>query len=479
MKHLSMLIFFFLVTIHGHTQESRKNYEDAFKLIEVWLDAQKDFENIPSITAVVIKDQEILWSGAFGKSNLEQENKADISTICSICSMTKSFTAVAIMKLIDEGKLNLEDKVKDLLPFYKVKQQFPEGGAVTVRSLLSHSSGLPSNTGHSYFTGPDFLFPSQVEFRSTLKDMETKSEVGANVKYSNVGYALLGEIIEKVSGMPYETYLMNEVISPLKMTSTYMGTKSITDNNRRAVGYTAINRDGTRERIIKGGFKFKAMKPAMGLWTSIHDLAKYASWQFRLREASTSEILKPSTLRSMHSLEVTGEGYEEAWGLGFTVSKDSNGDDWVMHGGTCPGFVSMLQLNVTTKMGYAIMINANRSSTFKFLNGIRQIMSKVKPIKERTNTHKVNLDDYTGYYNMNPWNSSVYISTWGEDLVILQLPENSPKYGMRFFKHIKDDTFRHVKENGELGDEYVFERGENGKVYRYVEEGNYKNKMSR
>jgi len=139
----------------------------------------------------------------------------------------------------------------------------------------------------------------------------------------------------------------------------------------------------------------------------------------------------------------------------------------------------MLQLNVTTKMGYAIMINANRSSTFKFLNGIRQIMSKAKSIKERTNTHSVNLDDYTGFYNMKPWNSSVYISTWGEDLVILQLPENSPKYGMRIFKHIKDDTFRQVKENGELGDEYVFERGKNGKVYRYVEEGNYKNKMSR
>lgn len=477
MKKIGISLFLCLVASLTYAQEYTKNYEDAFKLIEVWLDTQKDFENIPSISAVVVKDQKILWSGAFGKSDLELDNEIDLSTICSICSMTKSFTAVAIMKLVDQGKLNLDDSVKDILPFYKVKQKFPEGGAVTVRSLLSHSSGLPSNTGHSYFTGPNFLFPSKVEFRSTLKDMETESEVGANVKYSNVGYALLGEIIEKVSGMPYETYLMNEVISPLKMTSTYMGMK--TGDHRKAVGYTAINRDGTRKRIIKGGFKFKAMKPAMGLWTSIDDLAKYASWQFRLRDASTTEILKPSTIRSMHSLEVTGKGYENAWGLGFTVNKGSNGDDWVSHGGTCPGFVSMLQLNLTTKMGYAIMINANRSSTFKYLNGIKQILSKVKPIKERTNTSKVHLDDYTGYYNMNPWNSSVYISTWGEDLVVLQLPENSPKYGMRFFKHIKGDTFRHIKENGELGDEYVFERGENGKVYRYNEGGNYKNKMSR
>ena len=404
-----MSILFCMVSLITYAQEYTKNYDDAFKLIEVWLDAQKDFENIPSITAVVIKDQNILWKGAFGKSNIELENKAKTSTISSICSMTKSFTAVAIMKLVDDGKLNLDDPVKDILPFYKVKQQFLKGGAVTVRSLLSHSSGLPRNTGHSYFTGPDFAFPSQAAFRSILKNLETKNEVGADVNYSNVGYALLGEIIEKVSGKPYEIYLMNEVIGQLKMTNTYMGMKTIPYTYRRAIGYTAINRDRTRKRVHS--FNTKSMKPAMGLWSTIDDLAKYASWQFRLRDASTAEILTPSTIRNMHSLAATSKDKRDSWGLGFTLSTGSNGDDWVMHGGTCPGYVSMLQLNVTTKMGFAIMANANRVHTFKYLNGIKQILSKVISVRERSNTHKVHLDDYTGYYNMNPWNSSIYIST--------------------------------------------------------------------
>ena len=470
-----MSILFCMVVVITYAQESSKNYNDAFKLIEVWLDAQKDFENIPSITAVVVKDQKVVWKGAFGNSNLEKEKTADISTISSICSMTKSFTAVGIMKLIDEEKLNLDDSVKDILPFYKVQQKFPNGGPVTVRSLLSHSSGLPSNTGHSYFTGPNFAFPSQVAFRATLKNMETKNEVGADVNYSNVGYALLGEIIEKISGKPYETFLMNEVIGQLKMTNTYMGKKTIPITNKIATGYTAINRNRIRKQV--NVFSTKSMKPAMGLWTTIDDLATYASWQFRLRDGSTTEILKPSTIRSMHSLAATSKDKRDTWGLGFTVSKNSNGDELVMHGGTCPGYVSMLQLNVTKKMGYAIMANANRVHAFKYLNGIKQILSKVKPIKKRSNSEKVNLDDYTGYYNMNPWNSSIYISTWGENLVTLQLPENSPKYGMTFYKHIKDDTFRQVKENGELGDAFIFERDKNGKVYRYVDGGNYKNRM--
>lgn len=475
MKYILMLILLLLAALNGNTQEGKKNYEDAFKLIEVWLDAQKDFENIPSITAIVIEDQKILWSKAFGTSNLEKQSKADIAMICSICSITKSFTAVAIMKLIDEGKFNLDDKVKDILPFFKVKQKFPGRGAITVRSLLSHSSGLPGNTGHSYFSGPDFTFPSQAEFRSIFKEMEIENEVGIDINYSNVGYALLGEIIEKISGIPYETYLMNEVIIPLKMSNTYVKMETITDSNNQAVGYTAINRDGMRKRV--NAFKTRSMQPAMGLWTTIHDLAKYASWQFRLRDAHKTEILEPSTLKNMHSVQSISKDGKTTWGFGFNVMKSPSGDNLVMHGGTCPGYVSLLQLNLTTKMGYAIMINANRSSTFKYINGIKQIMSKVKSIKEKSE-QKINLEDYTGYYNMNPWNSITYISTWEEGLVALQLPENTPKYGMTFYKHIKGNTFRRIKENDELGEEFVFERDKKGFVYRYIEGGNYKNKMN-
>lgn len=475
MKRIIILLIFFLVAIHGNAQEINKNYAEAFKLIEVWLEAQKDFENIPSIAAMVVDDQNILWTGAFGKTNLEQNRSANTSTICSICSITKSFTAVAIMKLIDEGKLNLDDKVKDILPFFEVNQKFPEGGAITIRSLLSHASGLPGNTEHSYFTAPNFSFPTQTEFRSVFRDLKTESEVGTDVSYSNIGYALLGEIVEKVSGVSFEAYLEKEVLSPLKMSETYIGTSTIQDDKRKAIGYTALNRNRTRNRVST--FDPKAMNPAMGLWTSIYDLAKYASWQFRLIDASKTEILKPSTLKRMHTVQSRSKNGYSNWGLGFEVIKGSNGDDWVSHGGTCPGFVSLLQLNLTTKMGYAIMINANRSSTFKYLNGMKQILSKVRPIEE--NKNRVNLKDYTGYYNMNPWNSEVYISSWGEDLVMLQLPENSPKYGMRFFKHIKDDTFRQIIDNGELGDEYVFERDQNGKVYRYQDRGNYKNRIIR
>ena len=127
-------------------------------MVEVWLDAQKDFEKIPGITAIVVEDKEVLWSGAFGNANIQENIRSEVSTICSICSISKLFTSVAIMKLYDEGKLRLDNEVSDLLPAYDLKQKYPESGPLTNRSLLTHSSGLPREAGYPIGPGPIFHF---------------------------------------------------------------------------------------------------------------------------------------------------------------------------------------------------------------------------------------------------------------------------------------------------------------------------------
>ena len=117
---VTVFLLFFFISLYA--QNSKKDYSDAFKLIEAWLDAQKDYEQLPGISASIVHDQEVLWSGAFGLANMEKKVNADPSTICSICSISKLFTSVAIMKLYDEGKLRLDDKISDLLPWYNLEQ---------------------------------------------------------------------------------------------------------------------------------------------------------------------------------------------------------------------------------------------------------------------------------------------------------------------------------------------------------------------
>ena len=142
MKKFLLFVFLFLFSFSIFSQ-SKKDYTEASHLIEIWLEAQKDFEKLPGITALVMDDQEIVWSGAYGMANVEEQLKTETASLFSICSISKLFTAVAIMKLYDEGKLRLDDKVSDLLPWYNLPQKYPESGPITVRSLLTHSAGLP------------------------------------------------------------------------------------------------------------------------------------------------------------------------------------------------------------------------------------------------------------------------------------------------------------------------------------------------
>lgn len=111
MKKLTIICLIFISVLSGFSQENKKDYSDALKLVETWLDTQKDFEKLPGITAAIVDDQEIIWKGAYGYANPENKTSMKSSTIFSICSISKLFTSVAIMKLYDEEKLRLDDRI--------------------------------------------------------------------------------------------------------------------------------------------------------------------------------------------------------------------------------------------------------------------------------------------------------------------------------------------------------------------------------
>ena len=473
MKKISYVLIGLFLSLCQAQNES-KTYSDALKLTNVWLEAQKDYESIPGIMAMIVRDQDVIWSQSFGKSNMEKDTDAELSTICSICSITKTFTAIAVMTLIDQGKIKLDDKVKDMLPNYKIVQKYPEGGDVTIRSLLSHSSGLPRSSGHHYWSAPDFPFPSTNELNLSLKSLETELPVGAGLQYSNLGYALLGQIIEKVTQTSYEEYLKKEVLGPLQMHDSHLNLQD--SHPRKAMGYTAINRDRSRKEV--NTYNSKAISPAVGLYTTIEDLAKYAKWQFRLRDGTEPEVLKPSTLIKMQEIQSKSENGKMTWGFGFEVFKDRSGNLWASHGGICPGYVSYLKMDLTHKIAYGVMINANGVKALRLVNGIISILNKVG-MSSNHNSENNGLDEYTGYYNLRPWNSEYYISKWERGLILLYLPANTPGNSIYFYKQTGKDTFHLIDSKGKLSDKIEFERDENGKIYRVLNEGNYHLKMEK
>lgn len=473
MKKFYFFLLLLCSVLPGFAQEKEPViYDEAFHLLEVWLDAQKDYENLPGITWSVVQDQDILWSGALGQANAEDNVEADPSTLFSICSISKLFTAVAIMKLYDEGKLRLDDRIGEILPWYDLEQQFPGSGPITIESLLTHSSGLPREANYPYWTGPDFPFPSQEEVKEGLEEQETLYPASTYFQYSNLGLTLLGEVVEEVSGMDYEAYIKENIIEPLRLSDTRSKLPEELYGEELAVGYGAIKRNGERDKIQF--FQANGIKAAAGFSSNVLDLAEFASWQFRLLDTSATEILKPSTLRNMQNVHWVDPDWNTTWGLGFSVYQGPGGDTWVSHGGSCPGYRTVIQMNPSSKRAYVVMINAGGESPAKYARGIHSVLQKYEKEKDLSDSLSVDLEQYRGFYNAQPWSSELYVTPWKGKLAVLYLPTDNPANAFSLFKHVDGDTFIRIRDNGEPGETLTFERDENGNITRFERNGNYK-----
>jgi len=469
---MKKICFITLLAFSGITllsQDDKKDYSEAFKLIEVWLDAQQDYEQLPGISAIAVEDQEVMWTGAFGYANPETGVKAEPSTLYSICSISKLFTSVAIMKLYDEGKLRLDDNVADLLPWYDLKQDYPASGPITVETLMTHSSGLPREADYPYWTGPDFPFPTDEEIKVKLGDQETLYPASTYFQYSNLALTLLGEIVVEVSGQPFDEYITENILQPLGLNNTRPELPEDFYGNQLAVGYSAMTRDNEREKV--NFFQANGITPAAGFSSNVEDLGKFASWQFRLMDTTLTEVIKPSTLKNMHRVHWTDPDWKITWGLGFSVRKDKAGNTVIGHGGSCPGYRSAFALYPKNKRAFVVMINASGTNPGKYIGGMVGILKKVKPADDKEEATK-DLAEYTGYYNSQPWWGETYISTSNGKLVMMSLPTNDPGEALAFYKHIEGDTFKRIRDDDELGETLSFNRNENGQVVSYTRHEN-------
>jgi CubicO group peptidase (beta-lactamase class C family) len=469
------LFLFILVCIPASFSEEKEkpDFSEAIRLIDTWLEAQRDYDNLPGISAAIVTDQEILWSKAYGMADLEKKVPSSPTTIYSICSISKLFTSVAVMQLRDAGKLRLEDLVADHLPWFNLKQQFPDEGPITIRSFLTHSSGIPRESAHPYWTEPDFPFPSSKQIKAKLGSQKTLYSPSTYFQYSNLGMSLLGEIVAEVSGMPFEKYIEENILKPLRLANTRPKLPESLWRGKLATGHTSKKRDGTRSMVPL--FQAKGIAPAAGFSSTVEDLARFASWQFRLLEKGGEEILKASTLREMHRVHWVNPDWKTTWGLGFSV-REVDGKTMVGHGGSCPGYRSVLNIDPSKKQAFVVMINASGVSPGRYATGMRNILKKAKD-KAKEEKAEVDLEAYAGHYNAQPWWGETVVLPWQGKLAVFGLPSENPANSLTMLKHIKDDTFRRVRSDETLGEEVKFERDKTGKVVRMWQHSNYENKI--
>jgi CubicO group peptidase (beta-lactamase class C family) len=295
----------------------------------------------PSIAAAVVRGGEVVWADAVGLADAEQAEDATPGHQYRIGSITKTFTAVAVMQQRAEGKLELEDRLD-------LHVDVPALGDLTLRRMLSHGSGLQREIPGDVWETLEFP-KSTDELLATLEEADAVLAPGERWHYSNLAFVLLGEVVAKLSGMPYEDYVEQRILQPLGLTRTSFAPESPT-----AVAYSVDPYSDVTHREPMLVERQGSVAAAGHLWSTVGDLCRWAAFLAK----PDPEVLAPESIDLMTSVQTMADPYRWslAWGVGLMLVRK---DDRIYcgHDGGMPGYVANVLVDRDDKLGAAVLVN--------------------------------------------------------------------------------------------------------------------------
>lgn len=336
-----------------------------FPLVEKLYKDYAAKNHFPGYAFGIMLDGKLVFSGGGGYTDIEKKIPATTRSMFRIASMSKSFTSMAILKLRDEGKLKLDDPVYLYIPEMKGQKMTKDAPEITIRHLLTHSAGFPEDNPW----GDRQLADTDAELIAMIKKgISFSNAPGIAYEYSNMGFAMQGYIIKKVTGMPYSDYIGKYIWKPLGMQQAQWEYTKV-PANELAHGYRWINDDWKEEALLHDGI-YGAMG---GMITSIESFSKYVALHqqaWPVRNDADAGPLKRSSLREMHQpwrFASLNAGYRypsgracaqaAAYAYGLRWAEDCEGRETVGHTGGLPGFGS--NWSFAPQYGLGVMFFAN------------------------------------------------------------------------------------------------------------------------
>jgi CubicO group peptidase (beta-lactamase class C family) len=323
--------------------------------VQAYLETEMKAGKIPGVSLAVIRNGEIVLAKGYGYANVEHQAPVKPETIFQSGSMGKQFTATAVMLLMEDGKLAIDDKLTKYFP------DSPEAWRnITIRHLLTHTSGMTD-----YPEGFDFRRDyTEDELYQRAKQIPLAFQPGDKWSYSNIGYMMLGILIHRVSGKFYGDFLHERVFKPLGMTSTRVISEADIIPNR-AAGY----------RLDKGELKNQGwVSPSLNttadgaLYMNVYDMAK---WDAALYG---EKILKRSSLEQMWTPVKLNNGQTHPYGFGWSLG-NVRGHRFVQHGGAWQGFKAQIIRYLDDKLTVVLFANQIRANQFKLAQDVAAIFN--------------------------------------------------------------------------------------------------------
>lgn len=292
-------------------------------------------------TILITKDDEVLLNKGYGIANYNNHLQNKPQTTFQIASLTKQFTATAILKLQEQNLLNVNDTIDKYIPDY------PRGDSITLYNLLTHTSGIPDYLDYIDSMDTENLNPNYTpeELIELFKYEPFNFNAGTSFEYSNSNYVLLGYIIEKVSNMTYEDFIENNIILPLDLNSTGFLSRE-NDSKNKSVGYYFINKysnEHAEAPKTEGIMSYAAGE----IYSNSQDLQKWEDALF------SEKVITGESLNQMFT------PYLNNYGCGWFIYENADGDKVAYHSGNLPGYTSFVEKNLNKNYSIIILCNEN------------------------------------------------------------------------------------------------------------------------
>lgn len=350
--------------------------------IETYLDDLVAFGTPPGLTVVVVKDGEIRYTKGFGLVDAPNRLSAAPETVYKWWSMTKVFTAVAIMQLHEQERLDIDKPVAEYLPYFYIEYTADIDEEITVRHVLNHSSGIPDNVPEvmGWMHLEDQQQPNNSEFLKSVfpSYAQLNFAPGTRSEYTNVGYMVLGSVIEKVTETTYEDYVLENILAPLEMNQTNFVYTSEMEPVAAAGSHPLVRwetpllpflfddwrafiRETVDQRLWFNRF-YADSNPPTGLIGPTDDLAAFLLAFLNAGKYEGERILTEHTVSQMSTESIvrvmdTGQTDTNFQGMGWEVEKDGDSLKYLAHGGGGPGFGCAMRIYPNRDLAMAVLAN--------------------------------------------------------------------------------------------------------------------------
>lgn len=348
---LLCLIPLFLPGCAGNAESLTGNSLNAYPDIDNYVKHILEKENIPGVAVVIVQDSEVIFCSAYGVTSVDSEQPLTTATLFDLASLTKSFTALAVLLMEDSGLINIDEPLQTYLPDFQITD--PRGADITVRQLLNQTSGIPS------------IFSEILIFNNSYKDMLASLDTlrlnntpGSAFEYADLNYCLLGALIENVSGMTYEEYMDVNIFKPLGMNHT-----TVDPDKARELGKADGHQPMYGKVVARNIPSMKSARAAGWVMSCAEDMGKWLLVNMNDGVLNGVQVVPAEDIEEMHSMAILYEDNNEqmAYGMGWSISYTTD-ILYHFHCGDTPNFTGDMLLLPGYNTGIAVLVNGQVSN---------------------------------------------------------------------------------------------------------------------